>query len=161
MPNATQIKNLEKGKKTQFCGETAAENQRKSTESRKRNIALRDAVKLAMQCMPEEVLSDKQLKVLHKEGVDTDGKSGVEVVAASLAIKAMRGNTKAVEVLMDLLGESTAAERNRIERERLALEREKMEKDKSGQAEAEGVKIVLLPGGGIGVDDGTDHGAGV
>jgi hypothetical protein len=158
MPNATQIKNLEKGKKTQFRGETAVENQRKATESRKRNIALREAVKVAMACLPEEVLSDKQLKALHREGVDTDGKSSVEVVAASLAVKAMRGNTKAVEVLMELLGESTSAERNRIERERLALERVKMERDKTAQQTEDRIQITILPSGGIEVDDGESDG---
>lgn len=163
MPSAKQLENLKKGKNTQFkCGDSAAAAARaKSHDSQRRNIALRTAVKAAMACVPEEVLSDRQLKVLHREGVDTDGKSSVEVVAASLAVKAMRGNTKAVEVLMELLGESSAAEKNKIERERLALEREKMERETAGQDDGERVKIVILPSGGIEVDNGQDNGSDV
>ena len=62
---------------------------------------------------------------------DVDGKrlemTVADAMAAAMLRKAMSGDTKAYQLMMDMLGASQSAERLKLEKERLKLERERME----------------------------------
>jgi hypothetical protein len=152
-------KNLRRGNpKTEFSGRIAVEAQKKSAESRKKNTAMRKAMKDIMAKAPSEVLSANQINDLRMEGIDIDNKTLMDVSVASIALQAIKGNVAAVKVIMELLGEDNAAEQRKIERERLALEREKMERFQDADTETERVQIVISPTGGIEVRNGESDG---
>ena len=62
---------------------------------------------------------------------DVDGKrlnmTVEDAIAAAMLRKAMSGDTKAYQLMMDMLGASQSAERLKLEKERLKLDRERLE----------------------------------
>lgn len=62
---------------------------------------------------------------------DVDGKRldmpVEDAIAAAMLRKAMSGDTKAYQLMMDMLGASQSAERLKLEKERLKLERDRLE----------------------------------
>ena len=152
-------KNLRRGNpETEFRGQRAVEAQKKATEARKKNIAMRKAMKEIMAMAPTEVLSDTQIDMLRMEGIDTHDRTLMEVSVASIALQAAHGNVAAVKVIMELLGEDNAAEQRKIERERLALEREKLAQGKNADSETDHVQIMISESGSIEVDNGESDG---
>ena len=164
MRSAKQLENLKKGKNTRFHGEMAAENQRKATESRKRNTELRKLGLMFMNSTPD--VSAATLQQLKQLGVKDQSPTLQMIMVARLGALIMSKDTKvamqAMQMLMEITGtdskSQTAAEKHRIERERLALEREKMERESACQDDGERVNITILPTGGIEVDNGQDNG---
>lgn len=156
MPNEN---NLKRGNPpTQFNGRSAVEAQKKSVESRRKNIAMRNAMRAIMAVAPEEVLSAAQIDALRMEGIETDNKTLMDISVASIALQAAHGNVAAVKVIMELLGEDNAAEQRKIERERLSLEREKLAQGRNTEAEADRVQIKISTSGCIEVDNGESNG---
>lgn len=62
---------------------------------------------------------------------DVDGKrldmTVADAIAAAMLRKAMSGDTKAYQLMMDMLGSSQSAERLRLEKDRLKLEEKRLE----------------------------------
>lgn len=133
MPSEKSLENLKKGKGTQFkCGDSAAINARKNShESQRRNIAARKAFKDALALMAGEVLSDAQVEKLRKRGIEVDGKTLLEIGAASTLMQWIMGDMDAGKLAMEISGNDDAAERRKIEREKLAFEREKFAAEQS------------------------------
>lgn len=127
VPSEKSLENLKKGKDTQFkCGDSAAIQARKNShESQRRNIAARKAFKDALAMMAGEVLSDAQIEKLRKRGIEVDGKTLLEIGAASTLMQWIMGDMDAGKLAMEISGNDDAAERRKIEREKLAFEREK------------------------------------
>lgn len=151
--------NLKRGNPpTQFNGRSAVEAQKKSVESRRKNIAMRNAMRAIMAVAPEEVLSAAQIDALRMEGIETDNKTLMDISVASIALQAAHGNVAAVKVIMELLGEDNAAEQRKIERERLSLEREKLAQGRNTEVEADRVQIKISTSGCIEVDNGESNG---
>lgn len=129
MPNEKSLENLKKGKATQFSGDAAVINQKKSAESRKKNTAARKAFKDLLAMDAADVLSEAQVEKLKKRGIEIDGKTMLELGAASTLVQWIMGDMLAGKLAMEISGNDNAAEQRRIERERLALEREKLERE--------------------------------
>ena len=126
VPSEKSLENLKKGKATQFSGDVAAINQKKSAESRKKNIAARKAFKDALALMAGDVLSDAQIEKLRKRGINPDDKTLMELGAAATIMQWLMGDMKAGALAMEISGNDNAAEQRKIERERLALEKERI-----------------------------------
>ena len=133
MPNEKSLENLKNGKRTQFNGDTAVENQRKSAESRKRNNTIR---KLGQQMLEAKMEVDAQtLKSIKRMGFDGEKPELQMLLLARIGAIAIGKDAKlameATQLLMEITGNDVrsinAAEQRAIERERLAMEREKVE----------------------------------
>lgn len=153
MPNEKSLENLKKGKDTQFkCGDSAAINARKkSHESQRRNIAARKAFKELLAMSADEVLSEAQIEKLKKRGIEIDGKTMLEIGAASTLMQWIMGDMNAGKLAMEISGNDNAAEQRSIERERLVLEKQKLEQE--NKAPAAPPRIIYLPDGGMEVED--------
>lgn len=123
MPSEKSLENLKK--RNVFSSDDALINQKKSAESRKRNIAARKAFKDALAMMAGEVLSDTQIEKLRKRGIEVDGKTLLEIGAASTLMQWIMGDMDAGKLAMEISGNDDAAERRKIERAKLVFEREK------------------------------------
>lgn len=151
MPSEKSLENLKKGKATQFSGESAAINQRKSAESRKKNIAAKKAFKDALAMMAGDVLSEAQIEKLRKRGINPDDRTLMELGAAATIMQWLMGDMKAGALAMEISGNDNAAEQRRIECERLALEKRKLELE--NKAPTAPPRIIYLPDGGMEVED--------
>lgn len=125
MPSEKSLENLKRGKK--FASGDAATKKAGSNggKATARNIAARKAFKDALAMMAGEVLSDTQIEKLRKRGIEVDGKTLLEIGAASTLMQWIMGDMDAGKLAMEISGNDDAAERRKIEREKLAFEREK------------------------------------
>jgi hypothetical protein len=108
--NENSLKNLEKGKKTQFkSGEVAVRNGRiggiKSGESKRRAKTFKECA-LIFGDLPAD---DKQKELLKRQGVTEEATHNMGVVYGLYAA-AMRGNSNAARVLLELVGELKQAQ---------------------------------------------------
>lgn len=92
--NPNSRKNLEKG--TPFNEETASEAGKKSVNSEKRKEK-----KLLKECL--EILLDRNINI--KDGETTRTVNGAEAVSIALFRKALKGDTRAFEILRDTIGQ--------------------------------------------------------
>lgn len=125
MPSEKSLENLKK--RNVFSSEAALINQKKSAESRRKNIAAKKAFKDALAMMAGDVLSEAQIEKLRKRGIEPDDKTLMELGAAATIMQWLMGDMKAGALAMEISGNDNAAEQRRIERERLALEKQKLE----------------------------------
>lgn len=131
------IDNLNRGNpETEFNARTAAEAQKKSAASRKRNNTIR---KLGLQMLSTEMAVDAQtLKNARNMGFDTDQPEIQMLMLARLGAAALSKDPKLSLAAMDMIFEitgndarsATAAEQRKLERERIKLERERLELEK-------------------------------
>ncbi len=99
------LENLKKGKKTQFkSGDKAAKNGRvggiKSGETKRRNKTFRECAQI-FGALPAD---EKQKELLKRQGVTEEATHNMGVVYGLYAA-AMRGNSNAARVLLELVGE--------------------------------------------------------
>ena len=125
MPNEKSLENLKRGKKFKCDDPATIQARKNSHESQRRNIAARKAFKDARAMLAGEVLSDTQIEKLRKRGIEVDGKTLLEIGAASTLMQWIMGDMDAGKLAMEISGNDDAAERRKIEREKLAFEREK------------------------------------
>jgi hypothetical protein len=125
VPSEKSLENLKRGKKFACDDDATIQARKNSHESRRQNIAARKAFKDALAMMAGEVLSDTQIEKLRKRGIEVDGKTLLEIGAASTLMQWIMGDMDAGKLAMEISGNDDAAERRKIEREKLAFEREK------------------------------------
>lgn len=96
-----QLANLEKGKATQFTGENAASLGAKgaaaSAEVRRARRTLRTELELLLESYPKDPETGKKSK-----------KTIQEAITLALITKALKGDTKAFEIIRDTIGEKPA-----------------------------------------------------
>ena len=147
--------------------EEAQKNGRKggiaSGEARRKKAAAKKAFSEVLGIVPNfdpnNVKDAKTIQILKKYGIGEDDLKNVDLqllAALALANKAVSGNTGAIRLIMEIVGEDAAsqmhkqkmaAERKRlqIERERLELERQRLELERArlGGDQSEDVPVIV------------------
>lgn len=103
MTNAQNLKPLGDSKRTK---EEQREIQRKggiaSGEARRRKKSIKETLDILLECRP----SEKDLKLMQAQGVDVeDDATYRQAIAFSIVNRAMKGNTRAFELIRDTVGE--------------------------------------------------------
>lgn len=143
MPSEKSLENLKKGRRFK-CDDSATINARKNShESQRKNIAARKAFKDALAMLAGDVLSESQVEMLRKQGIDVDGKTLMELGAATTILQWLMGDMKAGALAMEISGNDNAAEQRSIERERLALEKERIAMQKTADDRVDRVAEIM------------------
>ena len=163
MPNAKSLENLKKGRRFTSDADDVQTKKAQSNggKARARNISIRKLGQQLLNTTPE--VGEGTLRQLKQLGLETDKPDLQTLILARIGAMAIGKDSRlalqATQMLMEITGNDAssmiAADDHAIQRERLALEREKMERDTPANGEASCAKIILLPDGGIEVDDGT------
>lgn len=118
--------NLIKGKATQFNGETAAINGRKGALSKARN---RTVAEWLAKWANLEVVDEDNKQLLKACGLDENATNSA-LLALPLIVNASKGDTKSIQMILELLGEDNKkeAEINKLkaETEKLKAEIQKL-----------------------------------
>lgn len=133
------LDNLKKGEATRFkAGEKQVEISRRAAEKsarvRRERKTAKQVAEMVLSSMPK--LGKNAVQAMESMGFDpeTDTMTIYTVIGFAMAQKAMKGDVKAGQMLLEMGGESAqaiaATERLRLEKERLKLERKKLELEK-------------------------------
>lgn len=114
--------------------EIARKGGRASGQARRRKKALREGLAEIM----SQTAPDKARRSFEKAGFDVE--TNEQAMIAAMAIGAMNGNVRMLELVSDLLGER---ERDVVKREMLELDRERFEVEKK-RTEAETKRVELM-----------------
>lgn len=161
MPNAKSLENLKKGRKFKRDDDATKEAARNAAKANHRNTTIRRIAKDMLSATPE--VGEGTLRQLKQLGLNSETPDLQTLILARIGAMAIGKDSRlalqATQMLMELTGNDArsliAAEDHEIQRERLAFERERMERDNPMNREDECSKIVLLPDGGIEVEDGA------
>ena len=86
--------------------EMARDYQQRSVEARKRNSARKKSIKETLDILLECKPTDKDLALMRAQGVDVDNDATYrQAIAFSIVNRAMKGNTRAFELIRDTVGE--------------------------------------------------------
>lgn len=86
--------------------EMARDYQQRSVEARNRNSARKKSIKETLDILLECKPTDKDLALMRAQGVDVDNDATYrQAIAFSIVNRAMKGNTRAFELIRDTIGE--------------------------------------------------------
>lgn len=134
--------NLKKGKATQFkSGEEqkklSSEAGKASGRSKRRKKALKQRLIAAMECGVE---NDTARKIARTIGVAPEDATNYDVIVARLVLQAFKGDTRAMQMIFEYLGETPAEKRAEKEEKRA----EKAFKERENGAGANGPAVIVI-----------------
>lgn len=144
MPSEKSLENLKKHRFTsEQSRDKAAINGRKGGVASGKSKNARKAFRDALAMMAGDVLSESQVEMLRRNGIDVDGKTLMELGAATTILQWLMGDMKAGALAMEISGNDNAAEQRSIERERLALEKERIAMQKTADDRVDRVAEIM------------------